>query len=387
MTLALLGMATAAIALWVSWLLVDGAGTLLARRRVEARKRAARVPLSLVVTARDDATPELFRLTLARADGRPLPRFKAGQYLTVRTPEGVRRYSLSAWAARPSAYHLGIRRVDDGRVSRWLHEHARPGMPLEVLPPSGHFILEAGAGDVVLVGGGIGLTPMAAMVDALACRSAGRVWLFHAARHEAELIGYERYAELDRATHWFNYRPFLSRPDENWHGGRGRLTAAELTCELASTSTAHYYLCARQDMMDELAASLAALGIPAAHIHWESFGGAGNADSSEYTVAIAGHGAHTFQGEPSLLHALESWGIPVKADCRAGECGACRLKLLEGEVADCQPSLYPLPPGEVLACCKVPRSSLRLASPASIVSTPAHHDDTTCLHASRLVSP
>ena len=81
-----------------------------------------------------------------------------------------------------------------------------------------------------------------------------------------------------------------------------------------------------------LAAGLAALGVPEHHIHWESFGGAAYADNGEYNVAVAGHGEYTFRGEPSLLHALESWGVPVQADCRAGECGARGIQVRQGGV-------------------------------------------------------
>jgi ferredoxin-NADP reductase len=361
MMLWLLGLASAALSAFVLWLLADGVRTLLARRAAEARKRISRVPVRLVVTAREDATPDLFGLALAHPRGRRLPRFQAGQYLTLRTPEGARRYSLAAWTAWPREYRLGIRRVEGGRVSGWLHEHAKPGTTLEVLPPAGDFVLIPGATEVVLVGGGIGLTPMAAMVDALARKPAGRVWLFHAARTRAELVDHDRYAELAGNAHWFHYRPFLSRPGDDWPGGRGRLTAAELTRELADATTAHFYLCARQEMMDELEAGLTVLGVPREHIHRESFGGAANADHGEYKVAVAGHGEYTFRGEPSLLHALEAWGVPVQADCRAGECGACGIHVRQGGVRLCQAASANVPAGATLACCAVPTSDLEIA--------------------------
>lgn len=362
MILGFLGLASVALAFWVIWLLADGVRALLARRAAEARKRAGRTPLRLVVTARQEVTQELFRLTLAPRGGGRLPRFRPGQYLSVRTPAGARRYSLAAWAARPRAYHLGIRRVEGGAVSAWLHAHARVGAELEVLPPAGDFVLEQGAEEVVLVAGGIGLTPMAAMVDALAARPAGtaRVWLFHAARHGDELVDHGRYAGLERRNQGFHYRPWLSRPGPAWPGGQGRLAAADLVRELTAPKQAAYYLCARQDMMDGLAAGLQALGVPARAIRWESFGGGGNADGQAYRVTVAGHGSHVFQGEPSLLHALESWGVPVAADCRAGECGACALTVRRGEVRPCQGTQAALPAGRALACCAVPASDLEI---------------------------
>jgi ferredoxin-NADP reductase len=375
MILGLLGLASAAFAVWVVWLLVDGIRALLNRRRLEGGKRAARAPLRLVVTARADHTPELFSLTLARADGKRPPRFLPGQYLTVRLPaeDGqspvARRYSLSAWSPRPRAYRLGIRRVEGGKVSGWLHAHARPGTALEVLPPAGEFVLQPDSGETVLVGGGIGLTPMAAMVDALSHKPAGRVWLFHATRQAGELVGQPGYAELERAAHWFCYRPTLSRPGADWSGGRGRLSAVDLTRELADPAAAHYYLCARQEMMDELAAGLAEQGVPNRHIHRESFGGGDNTDARAYKVQVGGQGLHVFQGEPSLLHAMEAWGIPVEADCRAGDCGACRMRLKRGELRECQAptpdARRHLGAGQFLACCVAPATDLEIELLAS----------------------
>lgn len=226
-----------------------------------------------------------------RADGKRLPACLPGQYLSLRLPgedasaRPGRRYSLAAWSPQPREYVLGIRRVEGGRVSGWLHAHARPGVELEVLPPAGDFVLRETGAEVVLVGGGVGLTPMAAMVDALLRKPDPRAWLFHAARHEAELIDSERYGDLDRAGHGFNYRPFLSLPPNHWQGGRGRITAADLIRELTTPATAHYFLCARQEMMDALREGLAALRVPAGHVHWESFGGTNNTDAGEYRIA------------------------------------------------------------------------------------------------------
>lgn len=368
----LLGLATLALVVFVLWWLADGVRALLVRLRLELRRRPTRTPMKLVVAAREDLTDELFRLTLVRADGKRLPRFRGGQYLTVRTPAGARRYSLAAWTARPRQYQLGIRKMVRGQVSGWLHTHACPGLELEVMSPAGDFVLGPVAGEVVLVGGGIGLTPLAAMVDMLVHSSAGRVWLFHAARHQSELISFADYTELDRNCHWFNYRPCLSRPDADWAGLRGHLTAADLTRELADPACAHFYLCARQEMMDDLALGLAALGVPVAHIHRESFGGTATACKGEYKVAIAGHGEYTFRGEPSLLHALETWGMPIEADCRAGECGACRVRLRTGELRACQAVCDPLRPrlraGEFLACSVIPGTDLEIELPLSCTS-------------------
>ena len=346
MILSLLGFASGIFSPWIVWLLADGLRRLSVRRRAEARQRAGLTPLRLSVMARTNHTDNLFSLTLALPNGKCLPRFQPGQFLAVRLPsEAVsnpttRLYSLAAWTALLREYRLGIRRVTGGQVSGWLHTHAWPGIALEVLPPAGEFVLATPTGEVVLVGGGIGLT----------------------VREAAELVDNKRYSELQIATHWFRYRPFLSRPGADWNGGHGRLTAADLTRELADPARATYYLCARAEMMDGLAAGLIELGVPASAIQRESFGGVGgNADDNEYLVDIAEHGSHRFRGEPSLLHALEAWRVPVPADCRSVESGARRVRIEHGTLRPCQPAQTTVPAAYALACCTRPESDLKLS--------------------------
>lgn len=369
MLLSLLGLLLVMLALWVIWLLTDGMCALIARLRIEARQQRANKPLRLIVQERLDITNGLFRLVLARADRKRLPAFQPGQYLTVCVPAGAegrqvsRRYSLAAWEAKPHEYRLGIKRADKGQVSVWLHAHARPDTVIEVLPPAGDFVLRRRDCEVVLVAGGIGLTPMAAMVDALMQRRSQnqRVWLFHAARQLEELVDFDHYVAMARSLPNFHYRPYLSKPPADWSGGLGRLDAQTLMRELAAPAEAEYYLCARQDMMEALAQGLTTAGISPAAVHWESFGGAvENPDRAEYQVSIAGHGCRTFQNHPSLLNALESWGLPVKAECRTGTCGACLIDIHSGQVRQRQTPVVDVPPGSVLACCVVPKTDIEI---------------------------
>jgi ferredoxin-NADP reductase len=370
--------AATVLSMFVFWLLIDGILNLAARLRLESRRRKASRPLRLVVAAREEHTADLFSLTLTRIDGKRLPAFLPGQYLSLRVPAGeagaahTRRYSLAAWHACPKTYRLGIRRVPGGRVSTWLHQYAKPGLELEALPPAGDFVLHGRGGEVVLVGGGIGVTPLLAMLDFLVARPGNvrQVWLYYAAREEGELVDAARLFDLEKHVAWFHLRCFLSRPGAAWQGGRGRLSALDLTRELADPATASYYLCARAEMMDALTHGLLALGVPGASIHRESFGGQGNSDNTEYRVHVAGHGSYVFQGQPSLLHALENWGLPIQADCRAGECGACQVRLVHGEIREgLEPtagSARKLAADQFLACCAVPATDLEIVLPKNV---------------------
>lgn len=349
----------------VAWLFFDGLVASAQHRRAAQNRRLAAQPISLRVVARQEHGDELFSVELEPASRRTrLPAYLPGQALTLVVPAArplKRRYSLAAWTPRPRVYRLGIRREAGGAASPWLHTHLQIGAVVQALPPVGRFVLDPAHRDIVLVGGGVGITPMAAMADAVAVRPNGRrVWLHYAARRETELIDDARYRTLDAEHGWFHYRPILSRPGEDWADATGRLDAARLMDGPPDPHAAHYYFCAREDMMHTLMDALAGLGVPREQLHWESFGGAQNDDPSSYAVEFGEH-AYEFAGQPSLLAAFEDWQLPIDAECRAGECGACRLRLVAGEVADCQASHCELPPGEILACCKVPRSPLKLA--------------------------
>lgn len=348
----------------VAWLFADGLAASLAHRRAARQRRAVTTPIALIVRSRTEHGNDLFTVELAAVGRRRLPDILPGQALALVIPAARtirRRYSLAAWSPRPRRYRLGIRREADCMGSSWLHTHLVVGRRIDALPPAGHFVLDPAHRNLVLVGGGIGITPMMAMVDAIAQRPAGRsVWLHQAARYAHELIDSDRFESLAANASWFRYHPILSRADESWRGARGRLDARRLMAGPANPRAAHYYFCARESVMREWIDALLATGVPATHLHWESFGGAQNDDLNTYAIELDG-ARHAFTGQPSLLAAFEEWGVPLEAECRAGECGACRLRVLHGEVADCQPSQCTLPPGEILACCKVPRSSLTLA--------------------------
>lgn len=356
---------TAAVAalVAVAWLFVSGLAHRLSRARSEAARVRARTPLPLVVVARTEHGDDVFSVELEHAQKRRLPAFVPGQALTLLVPGTPlrRRYSLAAWEKRPRHYRLGIRREPDGAASTVLYDHLRPGARIDVLPPAGRFALDPAHETLVLVGGGIGATPMLAMLDAVVARPGSRHIVFHqAARHADELLDHARLTALAERAAWFDYRPVVSRPAATWSGAVGRLTAADLVRGLADPLRAHYYFCARESVMRAWMDKLIELGVPESHLHWESFGGAQNLDTSVYPVELDGV-VREFAGEPSLLAAFEAWDVALPAECRAGECGACRVRLVSGVLIDCQASHLTLPPGEFLACCKTPKSALVLA--------------------------
>lgn len=356
----------------IAVLVADGLRLLLARRR-----EAAARPLTLAVTAREEVGGDLVRLTLARVGGGRLPAFAAGQHLTLRVPAGAdgsavqRAYSLAAWEAAPRHYELGIKRETHGRVSSWIWQHLQVGSQVAALPPKGDFVLDRDSGGaLVLIGGGIGITPLRAMLHEAKARTPRRpVILFHCARSATALLYREEFAALAARNRRFHYFPRVSRPDPDWPQPAARIDAAGVLAALAGagidSATADFHLCAGRALMDALRTSLSATGIDPARVHWEAFGLAAATGGCGARVRVV-QGSATSEvltaGEPTLLATLEAHRLAPPSDCRAGTCGVCRMRLLDGEVRWLAEPGLQLAADEFLPCICAAAGDLRAAA-------------------------
>jgi len=289
--------------------------------------------------------------------------WEPGQFFTLLVPletgETLRRaYSACLPPGQgplPHAAPVTIKRVAGGRVSNLLNDHVREGDHLEVLGPSGSFTLSAAAAgrELVLIGGGSGITPLAAILRAALADQAGpHVTLLYGNRGEADVIFR---AELDglaaRYPERFTLRHVLSEPPAAWSGGSGLLDQATTTRELAALSgasgTAEYFVCGPTPMMDAVRAALLARGVPTERLHEEKFGtpGAGSegvsADDPALRAALAvpqavvvkrRGSARTITAAPgqTLLEAGLAAGLPMPYSCAMGGCGKCKVQLQDG---------------------------------------------------------
>jgi ferredoxin-NADP reductase len=356
--------------IFIAALLADGVRVLLARRRHEAAAR----PLDLVVSERQESAGQLVRLTLACARGGRLPAFSAGQHVLLQAPAGrqgksVRRaYSLAAWTKTPRHYELGIKREAKGQVSAWAWENLKVGSRLALLPPRGDFILAPQeTGELVLIAGGIGITPLRAMLHAtLAADRERRIVLFHAARSATELLYHDEFQTLAARPGNFSYRPLVSRPAADWIGESGRLDALRILAALHTPAQAAFYLCANGALMDALHTGLLDAGIDATRVHWEAFGVAVSGSTAGQRIALEADGRRhdiVSAGEPTLLATLEAHDLAPASECRAGNCGQCCMRLVGGEVRWLMKSGIALADGEILPCICTATGDLRLAAP------------------------
>ena len=269
----------------------------LIRREAEIYQRVAAEPggwagwRDFVV---DRVVPEsevISSFYLRPADGDALMAFRPGQYLTLR-PEVpghgrlVRNYSLSCAPGRDH-YRISVKREDapddapyapPGLVSTFLHRETGPGTALPVSAPAGDFVLdEESARPVVLLSGGVGLTPMVSMLETLVDKDTSRdVWYAHAAlsgRHHALRQHVRELAENRPNVRSFTFYEFPSVDDEvgRDYDQAGRITMDWLK-HTVPVQDADFYFCGPRGFMRMLAIGLRALDVPEERIHFEFFG-------------------------------------------------------------------------------------------------------------------
>lgn len=324
-------------------------------------------PLQLVVADRVDHDEHLFTLALRRPwhqRFRPLPRFGAGQSVAVGIPGAplTRRYSLARWQARPWCYQLTVRREADGRFSPRLWAHARRGARLEVGVPTGSFVLDTASSRrrAVMIAGGVGITPLLAMVDRWAGGAGGyaELHLYWQVRRPwdamyAAFLGY-----LASRNAAFRFRLLVSRPSA---GVGERIDVALLRTELGELGDADFYLCAGAALLDPMLAALAQAGVVPDALRHERFAAPSVAAGADWRV-VYGERVFSFAGHRTLLEAFEAEGLAIDSDCRNGSCGRCRLKVCLGRTQQVMAPEHALPEGQVLACCTQPASDLMLAT-------------------------
>jgi vanillate O-demethylase ferredoxin subunit len=259
-------------------------------------------------------------------NGRDLPRFAAGAHIAVRTGDGVwRDYSLWNDPAERRRYCVAVLREKEGQGSRRLHETVRPGDIVEVSWPRNHFPLAENAERHLLIAGGIGISPIMAMIAELKRRQAdfrlyycARIPEKAAFREELSLL-----AALGRAV--FHYD--CGDPEK----------ALDIAALLrAPEPGTHLYYCGPAGLMR--AAAAASAHWPEGSVHCEYFTGpaaappAALADDKPFTVRLArsGGAVEVAVGE-SIAAALQRRGIAVRTSCELGYCAACLTRYLSGE--------------------------------------------------------
>lgn len=302
----------------------------------------------------------------------------AGQHITLEVPVGdtpvCRCYTVSSAPSVPSGsetFSITVKRAQSGPVSRWLHEHVAPDTVLRVAGPSGTFVAPSGNAPLLLISGGVGITPLIAMVRHWrtawqADASAPDVVFVQCVKTPDDVLFHDELIELSRRWPGLRVHVVISRVAFG-----GRLTGAMLERFAPDAARRQVYCCGPEPFMRDVRSLLLEIGLPRTSYHEESFelpiaparaasDRQGGRDRYRVRYDRAGC-AGDCEGDQTLLEAASKIGLVIPSGCRAGVCGTCRVRLLTGTVEMTDAGGIgedEITDGYVLACCSVPTSDL-----------------------------
>lgn len=264
----------------------------------------------------------IWRYLLVPTSGQTFAPVTPGAHVDLHLPNGlVRQYSLLP-SSGPEGYWIAVKRDPAGRGgSQWLHESARVGMALEMSAPRNHFELREDNGrqaPVLLLAGGIGITPVYAMMHAL--QEQDRPFVLHYWGRSLDRMLFADLLNGDARVHL--------HVSAEGTGPR----AAQVVAQAHPDSD--IYACGPQPMLDELAAL--DLAQRSGRIYMERFAAPVPADTAAqaagFEVVLARSGLRVPIGpQESILEVLKARGLDVMYSCEQGVCGACEVICLEGE--------------------------------------------------------
>jgi ferredoxin-NADP reductase len=308
--------------------------------------------LAVVVAQRLDLPGDVMALRLAAPGGEDLPSFSAGAHVDVRVNAAItRQYSLHGDPRDTRAYHIAILKDAASRGgSAALHDGVRAGQTLHIGTPRNHFPLAMDADFSLLVGGGIGITPMIAMAHAL--YAAGRPFRLHYC-----ITGPDKAAFVDvlRAT------PFADQVVINYDQSDAA-PAFDPACDLPAAGDAvHVYCCGPTGFMDWVLGAAERQGHAKHRLHREDFGAEVDLSGTAFTVEAqrSGKTVEVVDGD-TIAKALARVGITVDVSCEEGVCGTCLTDVIAGEIDHRDQYLTDEEKAEgtmMLVCCSRARSA------------------------------
>lgn len=301
-------------------------------------------------------TPAVKTFRFVNPAGGSIPfTFVPGQFLTLAVALAgktiKRSYTIASSAAQRDYVEITVKREDMGAVSRYLHDRVAQGDLLQLSGPSGYFTFTGIESEsIVLIGGGVGITPLMSIIRALTDRGWNKdIFLLYACRTTAEFIFREELESLQRRHANLHVVATMTRTEGTvWMGPKGRITKELLAESISDLPSRRIHVCGPPPMMDAIRALLIELGVQRDHVFTEAFGPAENkaarqaaveaamveapqATTATVTFTISGKAA-PLPPDTTVLEAAEHVGVSIDNSCRAGTCGACKVKLLKGAV-------------------------------------------------------
>jgi phthalate 4,5-dioxygenase reductase subunit len=280
--------------------------------------------LSLVVAARKEIAENIFMFDLRPENGSELPAFTPGSHITVVTPSGQkRRYSLCNAGGERDRYVIAVKREERGRGgSVSFTTQVKEGDRVEIERPANEFEMSGyDPAHYIFIAGGIGITPIRAMINHLLRKGQTNFTLYYFTRtpeqmaFRDELLGSEYEGKV--VLH---------------HDAGDPNQAFDLWPVLEEQKGAHLYCCGPRPLMDAVRDMTGHWSDSS--VHFEDFVGATatRADDVAFTVKLAGSGKEfEVPVGVSILDVLRQNGYALASSCESGTCGTCRTRYTEGE--------------------------------------------------------
>lgn len=274
------------------------------------------------VTDRRTIAKDIDSFVLSPIDSNSFPTAQAGAHIDLHLPTGlVRQYSLTE-AINEKHYNIAVLKTTNSRGgSDWIHENLTVGSEISISKPRNHFPLTSASVPIILIAGGIGMTPLLAMA-----------WTLHHRKCDFAMHMYVRNPERLPYRHEQHCWPFADKlhcyTDEQENSDIGQNIAALLSVHRANVQL---YVCGPSGFMDCVIEEAIASGLDKTSIHLEHFKAEANAAGEPFTL-IASQSELTLEvpEERTALQVLTEAGISVDTSCEHGVCGSCLTDVLQG---------------------------------------------------------
>lgn len=307
-------------------------------------------------------TPDVKTFRLMNPLGGVLPfNYLPGQFLTVTVvtdAKPVRRtYTIASSPTRSDYAEITVKHEEGGEVSGFLHTRVQEGDLLEFSGPAGSFIFTGRECKcILLIGGGVGITPLMSVLRYLTDRSwPGDIYLLYSIHSPQDFIFRDELEYLQHRHPNLHVVITASHPEgAEWKGPTGRITKELIVQSVPDLASRYVHVCGPVPMMESIKKMLAELGVPRERVKTEAFGPAlgkpeptkpptalpAGAGAEEKAVGVALPTVAFAQSDKSaplppdrvILDVADQIGVEIDNSCRVGTCGTCRVKLLSGTV-------------------------------------------------------
>lgn len=308
---------------------------------------------TLLVSRIFEETPQVKTFRLTDPAGGKLPfNYLPGQFVTVTvSPKGLpvkRSYTIASSPTRRDYCEITVKHEEQGTVSHYLNTQVHEGELLQLNGPSGKFTFTGEEADsIVLIAGGVGITPLMSIVRYLTDRSwKGDIFFFFACWSEKSIIFREEIEYLEKRYANLRVCIILEKPTDSSEQVylKGRITKEILNERVPEIASHRVHICGPPPMIESVKQMLDELEVSKENIYTEIF--VGKLPSPKTTVPLTPEDAGktaiaTFarsrkiavlSPDKTILEASEDVGVNIDYSCRIGTCGICKTRLLSGKV-------------------------------------------------------